>query len=135
VIARGLTVGDGAELMAKVRELDVLLQFVTETVALPAVAMSVVEIEALSFVELITVVARCAPFQSTTDRLLKPDPVTVRVNALPPAIADDGESDDTTVVAWAIVVPHPTKTPKATTMSANLPIFVRINNHLSSKTH
>src|SRR5580704_1521517 len=64
--------------------------FVTVTFAVPAVAMSLARIAAVSCVELPNVVARGLPFQFTLELLMKPLPATVRVNAAPPAAVDAG---------------------------------------------
>ena len=81
------------ELIVKLREFDIVpvLWFSTETVAIPADAMSLEEMAAVSWVLLSTVVARAWPFHSTTHFLLKDDPVTLRVNPLLPATALDGD--------------------------------------------
>ena len=63
----------------------------TVTAALPAAAMSCRLIAARSSVALTKVVARSTLFQRTTERFVKPEPRTVRVNAAPPAIVEDGE--------------------------------------------
>src|SRR5678816_2644732 len=60
---------------------------------LPALAMSPALIVAVSCVELTNVVVRAAPFQRTTDPDTKLVPLTVSVNADPPAAALLGESD------------------------------------------
>ena len=65
-------------------------EFTTVTETIPAVAMSVDEITAVSWVALTYVVARSAPFQRTMEPVTKLVPFTVRVNAEPPAVADDG---------------------------------------------
>ena len=63
----------------------------TVTGAVPAVAMSFARICAWSWVLLRKVVVRIAPFQRTTDELLKFVPVAVSVNAALPATALLGE--------------------------------------------
>jgi hypothetical protein len=63
----------------------------TVTCAVPALAISVVEIAADTFVALTKVVVRAAPFQFTTDPFTKPLPVTDRVNAALPAVALEGD--------------------------------------------
>src|SRR4029453_1931483 len=63
----------------------------TVTDAVPAVAMSVAGIAAVSWVALTTVVVRAAPFHRTTELATKFDPVTVSVNAGPPAAVLDGD--------------------------------------------
>ena len=55
--------------------------------------MSVASIAAVAWVEERTVVVRSNPFHLTLDPETKPVPVTVRVNAAPPAVADEGESE------------------------------------------
>src|SRR5205809_766045 len=63
----------------------------TVTGAVPGVAMSFARICAWSWVLLRKVVVRIAPFQRTTDELLKFVPVAVSVNAALPASALGGE--------------------------------------------
>jgi hypothetical protein len=65
--------------------------FTTVTEAVPAVAMSAAEMEAVSLVLLANVVVRADPFQSTTEPETKFEPFTVRVKAGPPAVALLGE--------------------------------------------
>jgi hypothetical protein len=60
------------------------------TLAVPAVAMSAAEIEAVSTLELVYVVVRSEPFQRTTAPLTKLAPFTVRAKAEPPAVAELG---------------------------------------------
>ena len=57
----------------------------TVTCAVPAVVMSAARMAAVSWVALTNVVVRSVPFQRTTDPETKFVPVTVRVNAAPPA--------------------------------------------------
>ena len=68
----------------------------TLTCAVPAAARSPVEIEACNCVELTKVVGRVEPFHLTIELELKLLPVTVSVNAAPPARARSGESVVTT---------------------------------------
>jgi hypothetical protein len=87
-------VGDGL-LMVKVSPLDVPppgVGFTTVTDAVPAVAMSLAGTEAVNFVALPYVVVSPVPFHSTVEVETKFVPVTVRVNAAPPAVALEGES-------------------------------------------
>jgi hypothetical protein len=63
----------------------------TVTGTVPAATMSVAVIWAVSCVVLPNVVLLALPFQRTTDEALKFVPVTVSVNAAPPAVAFDGE--------------------------------------------
>jgi hypothetical protein len=65
----------------------------TLTAAVPAVAMSAAEMAALSCVLLTKVVGRSAPFQRTTELLMKRVPFTVKVKAGPPAVTLSGESE------------------------------------------
>ena len=89
-----LSVGAGLLLIVKVCAPEgpppgVGLKTVTD--AVPAVAMSFARICAWSWVLLRKVVIRLAPFQRTTDELLKFVPVAVSVNAALPASALGGE--------------------------------------------
>jgi hypothetical protein len=59
--------------------------FVTVTLSMPAVAMSLARIAAESWVELVNVVARGVPFQFTTDVLTNPRPIRESENAALPA--------------------------------------------------
>jgi hypothetical protein len=79
-------------------EFDAPAELETETAAATFEAVSEGKIAALSCVELITVVARCDPFQFTTESLVKVVPVaafTVRVKPLrlPQNGAETGERD------------------------------------------
>ena len=65
----------------------------TATCAMPATARSAAEIAARSCAPLTNVVARPAPFQRTTEAALNPLPLTVSVNAAPPAAALAGDSE------------------------------------------
>ena len=62
----------------------------TVTVADPAEAMSVAGIDAVSCVLLTNAVVRALPFQRTVELAMKPLPLTVNVNAAPPAAAAFG---------------------------------------------
>ena len=64
--------------------------FATVTFAVPAVAMSAAVIAAVSWVELINVVALETPLNFTTDIDMKPAPFTVNVKAAPPVVALGG---------------------------------------------
>jgi uncharacterized membrane protein YedE/YeeE len=66
--------------------------FVTVTDGVPAAAISPAVIAAVSCVELTNVVVRAAPLKLTTDAASKFVPLTVNVNAAPPAVALVGES-------------------------------------------
>jgi hypothetical protein len=83
-------------LIVKVNPLDVPppgVGFTTVTDAVPAVAMSLAGTEAVSFVPLTYFVASPVPFHCTVELETKFVPVTVRVNAAPPAVALEGESE------------------------------------------
>ena len=62
----------------------------TMTAALPALAMSVAEIDAVSWLALTNVVERFEPFQRTMDVEMKLLPLTVSVKPVPPAVAEVG---------------------------------------------
>jgi hypothetical protein len=66
--------------------------FVTVTGNVPAVAISVAVIAAVTCVALIKVVVFAAPLKFTTDVETRFVPLTVNVNAAPPAVALVGES-------------------------------------------
>jgi hypothetical protein len=66
--------------------------FTTVIEAVPVAAMSAALIAAPSCVALTKVVVRGLPFQSTREAATKPLPVTVRVNAAAPAVAELGAS-------------------------------------------
>jgi len=63
----------------------------TETWAVPAAAMSVLGMAAVTWALLTNVVVRGAPFQRTVEPETKPLPLTVSVNAGPPAVALFGD--------------------------------------------
>ena len=62
----------------------------TLTVAVPEEAISSARMAAVSCVNETYVVARLDPFHCTVDPLMKLLPLTVRVNAAPPAVVEDG---------------------------------------------
>ena len=62
----------------------------TFTEDVPTVAISAAVIAAVNCVALTKVVVRLLPFHCTTEVLMKLLPVTVSVNAAPPAIAEFG---------------------------------------------
>ena len=64
--------------------------FWTTTLAVPAEAMSLAEIEAVTWVALTNCVVRSAPFHHTVELLINPVPFTVNVKAAPPAVAELG---------------------------------------------
>ncbi len=65
---------------------------VTVTCPVPAVVRSAAVIAAVTCVALMYVVVRLDPFQFTTEPLMNPVPVTVKVNAAVPAVALAGDS-------------------------------------------
>src|SRR4029453_5828412 len=65
----------------------------TVTCAVPAPAMSAAGIAAVSWLALTNVVVRLVPFHLTVAPLAKFEPVTVNVNAGPPACAGLGERE------------------------------------------
>jgi hypothetical protein len=82
--------------MVKVNPLEVPppgVGFTTVTVAVPAVAMSLVGTEAFNCVPLTYFVVSPVPFHWTTEVERKFVPVTVRVKAAPPAVALEGDSE------------------------------------------
>jgi hypothetical protein len=86
--------GLGAVLMVKVRALEVPPPgdgLKTVTLAVPAVAISVAGMDAVSWVEDIYVVPRSALFHRTTEPGTKLLPVRVKVKAALPAVAEEGE--------------------------------------------
>ena len=62
----------------------------TVTCAVPPTAMSAARIDAVTWVALTYVVVRFVPFHLTTELETKFVPLTVRVKAAPPAVADEG---------------------------------------------
>jgi len=76
----------------------------TVTGAVPAVAMSLAEIVAVSWVLLPYVVARSAPFHRTTDDVMKFVPVTVSVKAAPPATKLLGDSELSVGVGFGALI-------------------------------
>jgi hypothetical protein len=79
----------------------------TVTAAVPAAAISLAEMLAWSWVALTNVVVRAAPFQRTPDEGTKLFPVTVKVNAVPPAAALLGVSALSAGVGLVAVTPAP----------------------------
>ena len=92
---REASVGAGAcVFVVKVRALDTAPSgFSTVTEAVPAAAMSVAGIAAVSWVALTKVVVRLVPFQRTVAPLTKLLPFTVSVKPPPPAVALLGERE------------------------------------------
>jgi hypothetical protein len=77
--------------MVKLTEFELPINEVKTVMAtVPASAMSLAGISAVSLLKLEKVVGRSAPFQRTTDRGVKLLPLTVRVKAGPPAVAEAG---------------------------------------------
>src|SRR5258708_4686510 len=97
----------------------------TVTGAIAAVARSEAGMAAVSWVALTKVVVRAAPFQRTPEALTKLLPFTVSVNAAPPTLALEGESDVSDgagvviVNVWAPDVPP--STPGIVTVTWALP--------------
>jgi hypothetical protein len=90
-----VAVGSGL-LTMKTNPLDVPppgVGFFTVTAAIPPVAMSLAGTDAVNSVPLTYVVVSPAPCHPTIEVETKFVPVTVRVNAAPPAVALDGESE------------------------------------------
>jgi hypothetical protein len=79
-------------LMVNAAELDTPppLGLDTTIVAVPAVAISAAVIGAVNWVAETNVVLRLEPFHCTTESLTKLPPLTVSVNAGPPAVAEAG---------------------------------------------
>ena len=88
VICNGAVMLGGARsagfVMVKIAVFDGPVAFDTVTFALPGNAASCGKMDAVSWPELTNVVARCEPFQFTTDELSKFAPVTVSVNPVAP---------------------------------------------------
>jgi hypothetical protein len=83
-------------LIVKVNPLDMPppgVGFITVTDAVPTVAMSLAGTEAVTFVPLTYFVVSPFPFHCTVEVETKFVPLTVRVNAAPPAVALEGESE------------------------------------------
>src|SRR6266404_29508 len=97
----------------------------TVTCGVPAAATSAAAMAAVSCVALTKVVVRAAPFQRTPEALTKLLPFTVSVNAAPPTLALEGESDVSDgagvviVNVWAPDVPP--STPGIVTVTWALP--------------
>ena len=67
--------------------------FATETVSVPANAMSLAVMAAVTCVALTKVVVRGEPFHWTVAPFTKPVPLAVKVNAAPPARVDAGDTE------------------------------------------
>src|SRR5207247_2516825 len=76
----------------------------TVTEAEPPLATSLARMEAVSLVSLTKVVARSAPFQSTTDPETKLVPWTVRLNPGPCALVEVGLSPDMLGTGFGAVI-------------------------------
>jgi len=74
--------------------------FTTVMGTVPVAAISAALIEAVTRVLLTKLVVRGEPFHRTTAPFTKPVPLTVSVNADPPAAALLGESDVAVIVDW-----------------------------------
>ena len=66
------------------------LELTTVTEAVPALAISPADTDAVSWLPVTYVVVNGEPFQRTVEPLLKPDPFTVRAKTGPPTVIDDG---------------------------------------------
>jgi hypothetical protein len=87
-------VGAAAELMANGTDAEVPADVEnTLTCAVPADAISAAAMAACSCVESMNVVGLSEPFHRTTDVALYPAPLTLSVNAGPPAVALDGDNE------------------------------------------
>jgi hypothetical protein len=73
--------------IVKLTALDVSVLVSTVTWAVPGVAIRFANTGAVSCVELMTLVAKLAPFHCTTAPDVNPAPFTVSVKAGPPAVA------------------------------------------------
>ncbi len=76
--------------MVKFTEFELAVPVATRTVAVPGCAMSGARMAAVRRVLSTKVVVRLDPFHCTTDVEVKLVPLTVRVNAAPPATAELG---------------------------------------------
>ena len=101
--ASPLTTGAGL-FTANVIAVEAPLGVATVIDTLPAVAMSAASIAAVICVALTNVVVRAAPFQRTVAPLTKFVPLTVSVNAGPPAVAVVGDNDDTLGAGALLIV-------------------------------
>jgi hypothetical protein len=109
-----LGVGVEAALMVKVFAREVPppgVGLLTVTYAVPAVAISEAGIAAVAWVEETTVVVRSAPFHRTFEVETKPVPVTVRVKAGPPAVAEAGKTVLMTTTGLLTVKVFPDEVP------------------------
>ena len=78
--------------------------FTTVRFAAPAATMRLVVTDAVSFVGLINVVVSAVPFHLTAAPEANPWPLTVSVNAGPPAVAENGLRPEMTGVVDATVI-------------------------------
>lgn len=67
--------------------------FVAAMVAVPTLATSAAEIDAVNCMGLMNVVTRPTPFHFTCDAAVNPVPATVRVRSPEPAVADAGSKE------------------------------------------
>ena len=87
LLITGFTV---AGVIVKVELLDTVPFVLTATVAVPCAAMRLAPTAPVNWLALPNAVGRADPFHKIVELALNPEPVTVRVNAIPPACADDG---------------------------------------------
>jgi hypothetical protein len=101
--------------IVKLTALDVSVLVSTVTWAVPGVAIRFANTGAVSCVELMTLVAKLAPFHCTTAPDVNPAPFTVSVKAGPPAVALLGSRELTAGVtlkftAFEVTAPDATST-------------------------
>lgn len=92
----GVVLATEKSVMVKLSEFDVPppgAGFTTVTAAVPEAAMSPAGIAAVNCVEFTKVVVRAVPFHCATELAMKFVPLSVSVNAAPPAPAEEGTSD------------------------------------------
>ena len=111
----------GPPLIVKVAPPDVTPFSTTVTVTVPGAAIRLAATCAVNCMEFTKVVVSAVPFHWTTAPEAKPVPVTVKVNAGPPAVAEFGLSVVITGVAVMVKVALGDVTPFSTTVTVALP--------------
>lgn len=117
-----LSVGTGALITNDTGE-ETTPELETVTCAVPGLAMSAAVMAAVNRVVPVNAVSRGLPFHSTVELVTKLLPLTVKVNAAPPAVAVAGDKELITgiVAAWTFNVTEALLTPPVVTKTDTVP--------------
>lgn len=116
-----------AALMVNIKALETVTPpFTTVMLAVPAATIMPAVTEAVNWLTLTKLVLRGDPFQSTVEVLANPEPLTVRVKAGPPAVAELGDMLDSDAVAAVMLRDNALETapPGLTTVIIAAPALV-----------